>query len=319
MSRIETALNRARAERENAPGVGVVPEGTPDAELFVGPWEVDVEHTGTAPAKPMPPQVEALALSTPESLPPAPPAPSTTLVIAPAPRNWHFREDTVEKLVNAQGLTAAAVEQYRRLAAELHQAQIDRQMKAVMVVSAVPSEGKSLTSLNLALTLSRSYKRKVLLIDADLRRPSLHEMCGLHVERGLQEAVLSPAGSGELAPAYQLTENLALLPAGRPTNDPLGVLTSPRMHAIIAEGRRAFDWVIVDTAPMAALSDATMLKGVVDGALLVVSAGHTPYDLVERAVQTLGRDHILGVVLNGVEAQEIDAAYGYANYYGQSK
>lgn len=319
MSRIESALNRARAEQEMAPGVGVVPEGTPEAELFVGPWEVDVEQIGTAPAKQLPPPVETLAVGAKEGLPAAPQEPSTVLALSPAPRSWHFREDTVEKLVNAQGLEAAALEQYRRLAAKLHQAQLDRQMKTVMVVSAVPSEGKSLTSLNLALTLSRSYKRRVLLIDADLRRPSLHEMCGLQIERGLQEAVLSPAADGELASAYQLTENLALLPAGRPTNDPLGVLTSPRMHAILAEARRTFDWVIVDTAPMAALSDATMLKGVVDGALLVVSAGKTPYELVDRAVQALGRDHILGVVLNGVESQEIDAAYGYANYYGRSK
>ncbi len=317
MSRIESAVNRARAEHEEAPGIGVVPEGTPEAELFVGPWEVSVEPEPATAGS----ETAANASTEIATRGPVPAAPSRltgTLAVFPGP-GARFREDTIEKLVGSTGLEAAAVEQYRRLAAKLHQAQIDRQLNAVMVVSAVPSEGKTLTSLNLALTLSRSYKRRVLMIDADLRRPSLHEVCGLQVDRGLQEAVLAPAPTGELAGAFELAPGLALLPAGRPTNDPLSVLTSPRMQAILAEARRTFDWVIVDTAPMAALSDATVLKDAVDGAILVISAGSTPYDLVDRAVQTLGRDYILGVVLNGVHAHEIGAAYGYADYYGRSK
>lgn len=319
MSRIESAVNRARAEKKEAPDVGVVPEGTPEAELFVGPWEVSVDEKAVAvPATPAHAASMVPAASQPTNVP-APALPTGTLPLLPAPGTARFREDTVEKLVSAQGQEAAALEQYRRLAAKLHQAQVDRQLNAVMVVSAIPGEGKTLTSLNLALTLARSYKRRVLLIDADLRRPSLHDVCGLRVERGLMEAVLSPAESGELAPTYELMPGLAILPAGQPTNDPLGVLTSPRLHAIVAEARRTFDWVIIDTAPMAALSDAAVLKDLVDGALLVVSAGSTPYDLVERAVNQLGREHILGVVLNGVESNEIDSAYGYAGYYGRPK
>jgi len=317
MSRIESALNRKRAEQEDAPGVGVVPEGTPEAELFVGPWEVSVDPE-PAPAPSDPATSPSTEIAT-RAAQPAVPATITGTVTIQRGSGARFREDTIERLVSSTGLEAAAVEQYRRLAAKLHQAQVDRQLNAVMVVSAVPGEGKTLTSLNLALTLSRSYKRRVLLIDADLRRPSLHEVCGLHVERGLQEAVLAPSATGELAEAFELAPGLALLPAGRPTNDPLGVLTSPRTHAILAEARRMFDWVIVDTAPMAALSDAAVLKDAVDGAILVVSATNTPFDLVDRAVQTLGREHILGVVLNGVDTKEIDAAYGYAEYYGRVK
>jgi protein-tyrosine kinase len=299
----------------------VVPEGTPEAELFVGPWEVSVDAEPVPLPALAPPAQETkpgTELAARPAAPETPSVPASTVTILPGP-GARFREDTIERVVSSSGLDAAAVEQYRRLAAKLHQAQIDRHLNAVMIVSAVPSEGKTLTSLNLALTLSRSYKRRVLLIDADLRRPSLHEVCGLQVDRGLQEAVLAPSPTGELAAAFELAPGLALLPAGRPTNDPLGVLTSPRMHAILAEARRLFDWVIVDTAPMAALSDAAVLKDVVDGAILVVSAGSTPFDLVDRAVQTLGRDHILGVVLNGVQTQEIDAAYGYADYYGRVK
>lgn len=316
MSRIERALNRARASQEEAPGVGVVPEGTPEAELFVGPWEVSQEAAGPAPDRPGATAGDMVASAAGSA---SVATQAGTLTLTPAPASARFRDDTIEKLVASNGPEAAAIEQYRRLAAKLHQAQMDRQLSAVMIVSAVPGEGKTLTSLNLALTLSRSYKRRVLLIDADLRRPSLHEVCGLEVERGLQEAVLTPSESGELANAIELMPGLALLPAGRPTNDPMAVLTSPRMRAIIEAARRSFDWVLVDTAPMAALSDATVLKDVVDGALLVIAAGRTPFDVVDRAVTTLGHDHVLGVVLNGVEDREIAAAYGYSGYYGPTK
>lgn len=306
MSRIESALNRAREAKEKAPGIGVVPEGTPEAELFVGPWEVNAEPAPVAPA----PIAPATGLAPIASV-------SGRLQVTVVPTT-SFRADLIEKLVASDGPPPAVVEQYRRLAAKLHQAQTDRNLKAVMIVSAVPAEGKTLTSINLALTLSRSYKKRVLLIDADLRRPSLQDSLGLNVDRGLQEAVLSPAESGVLAPVYELAPGFSVLPAGKPTTDPMSVLTSPRMRAILDEAKRAFDWVIVDTAPIAALPDAQVLKDGVDGALLVISAGSTPFDLVERAVQTLGKDHVLGVVLNGVTDQDINVAYGYTNYYGKS-
>jgi protein-tyrosine kinase len=305
MSRIENALNRARASQEDAPGIGVVPEGTPEAELFVGPWEVSVEPT-------MSQKVEPETLPVQAAPRPTPVAARFEVTVAPS---VSFREDAVEKLVAGTGPEPAAVEQYRRLAAKLHQAQLDRDLKAIMVVSAVQGEGKTLTSLNLGLTLTRSYNKRVLLIDADLRRPSLHEVLGLRVERGLQESVRSPMPSGPLATVYDVAPGLAVLPAGRPTNDPMGVLTSPRLRAIVEEARRGFDWVIVDTAPIAALPDAQVLKDIVDGALLVVSAGKTPFDLVDRSIQALGRDNILGVVLNGVSDQDISSAYGYTSYY----
>lgn len=320
MSRIESALNRTRAAKEDVPEIGVVPEGTPEAELFVGPWEVAAETTAAGEPVRLSTELAPQAPGAPApAAPAAPPAPTAgTLSVLPAPTT-RFHDDVVEKLVTSNAPAAAAIEQYRRLAAKLHQAQVDRELKAVMVVSAAPAEGKTLTSINLALTLARSYKKRVLLVDADLRRPSLHEVLGLQVDRGLLEAVLDPAEGGVLAAAYAVTPRLAVLPAGKPTDDPMGVLTSPRMRAILDEARRAFDWVIVDTAPIAALPDAQVLKDDVDGALLVISAGNTTFELVDRAIHALGRDRILGVVLNGVADSDMDAAYGYATgYYTRS-
>lgn len=310
MSRIERALHRSReAHAGSAENIGVTPEGTPEAELFVGPWDIGTETAGHASP--------TSAVAAPVTLVAAEPASTGNGAIAlRQPASTRFHENIAEKVVGAEGLEAAALEQYRRLAGKLHQAQLDRRLNSVMVVSAVPGEGKTLTSTNLALTLSRSYKRRVLLIDADLRRPSIHDAFGLAVAPGLQEAIQNPV-PGLLASAFEVAPGLAVLPAGRPTNDPLGALTSDKLKAIFAEARRTFDWVVVDTAPMAALSDAPALKDLVDGALLVISAGQTHFDLVERAVKTFGRDHFLGVVLNGVEAQEIDSAYGYSGYYAR--
>jgi capsular exopolysaccharide synthesis family protein len=183
-----------------------------------------------------------------------------------------------------------------------------------MIISAVAAEGKTLTSMNLALTLSRSYKRKVLLIDADLRRPRLHDAFGVPGGSGLHEAVLGETPHKSTVPVFDIGHGVWLLPAGRPTADPMAVLTSDRMREIVAEARQAYDWVVIDTAPLAVMSDAHVLRDAVDTAVLVVSAGRTDYEFVERAVALLGREHIIGVVLNGVDSREMPGSYHYSGY-----
>jgi protein-tyrosine kinase len=217
--------------------------------------------------------------------------------------------------VAAPGMLPVATEQYRRLAAILHHAQADTSMRVVMVTSAISGEGKSLTTTNLALTLTRSYERRVLLIDADLRRPTLHTIFRLESPRGVNEYVHSRGAHPlELVP---VAPRLFLLPAGRPDADPIGALTSETMRRIVKEGREQFDWVLIDTPPIGLLPDAGLLGGIADGALLVVRAGHSPFDLIKRAVDTLGRERILGVVFNGADTSR---RYGddYYGYYGKS-
>jgi len=171
-------------------------------------------------------------------------------------------------------------------------------LKVVMVTSAVPNEGKTLTTLNIALVLAESYKRRVLLIDADLRRPRLTEAANLTVAEGLSEVL--KATEDRKAGLTQLTDYLWFLPAGRPDPDPLSGLTSPRMQRLLQEAAERFDWVIVDTPPVTAAADAGLLGAIVDGIVLVVRAGRTPHPAVQHAIETLGRDRIFGVVLNGV-------------------
>lgn len=216
-------------------------------------------------------------------------------------------------IVNTQ-TTAAAIEQYRRLAAVLYQAQENRSLKTVLVASTFAAEGKSLTCANIALTLSESYRRKVLLIDADLRRPTLHDTFEIPNLAGLSDW-LRGEGAGKM-PLVEITPNLSLLPGGRPDPDPMGGLASERMKHLLSFAAERFDWVIVDTPPVAFLPDAHLLSAMVDTVVFVVAAGQTPAPAVQRAVEELGRDRIIGVVLNRVESVTLNR-YGQSAYYAR--
>jgi capsular exopolysaccharide synthesis family protein len=206
----------------------------------------------------------------------------------------------------------ASVEEYRRLAASLHLTQKEKGLRSLIVSSALPRDGKSLTSTNLALTLSESYKRRVLLIDADFRRPSLHRIFGLPNVGGLAEGL---RGDGPIAlPFVQLTNYLTVLPAGVSDNSPVAGLTSERMRSVVLDVQERFDWVIVDTPPVGLISDASLLANLVDGVLLVIGAGSTPFDAITRAVEEFGRERIIGVVLNRV-VDNLPTKRYYDGYY----
>lgn len=220
-----------------------------------------------------------------------------------------FNPVSVEKLIVTPAVPASAVEQYRRLAASLHHAQVEKGVKVVMITSAAAGEGKTLTATNLALTLSQSYHRKVLLIDADLRRPSVHQIFQVPNVLGLNDGLKSETDA-KLS-LIQITEHLTVLPAGRPDPDPMSGLTSDRMRRIVREAAKRFEWVLIDTPPVGFLPDANLLASMVDGAVLVIKAASTSYDFTRRAVEAVGRSRIIGVVLN----RAAKSAGGYRYYY----
>ena len=223
----------------------------------------------------------------------------------------HVGDADRSKLVVDDQVDLNVVEQYRHLAAVLHHAQKASGVRAVMVTSALPSEGKTLTATNLALTLSQSYQRKVLLIDADLRRPRMREMFALPDTEGLTDSLANPRR--ERLPVHQITPTLWVLTSGHVLPDPMSLLVSPAMKQLIDDARDSFDWVVVDTPPIAILSDANLLSAMIDTALLVVSAQSTPYPMVQRAVEAIGPKRILGVVLNRADNSG-PAAYNYSGY-----
>jgi len=225
-----------------------------------------------------------------------------------------------EKLVIDASMAATSREQYRRLAAVLHHTQQTTGLTVVMVTSGVPGEGKTLTCTNLALTFSESYGRRVLLIDADLRRPTIHSVFNIDNSGGLSDGLAAVQERKMLV--RQVSEKLGVLPAGRPTSDPMASLISDRMRRLIEEARAEFDWVIIDTPPVALLPDAHILAAMSDGALLVVKAESTPYAVVKRAAEAIGHERTLGVVLNLSDGNAHSTGYyGYydKNYYYGTK
>jgi capsular exopolysaccharide synthesis family protein len=201
------------------------------------------------------------------------------------------------------------VEQFRRLAAALYQGQLATQFHSVMVTSASPGDGKTLTAVHLATVLSESYRRRVLLIDADLRRPSIAGLLNLGEGPGLSDALRSQAE--RKLPLIALTPTLTVLPAGSPVPDPIGTLTSPHMRRILQDASAQFDWVLLDTPPIGLLADASLLSSSVDRALFVIKAGQTRHDRIQTAIDAIGRQRILGIVLNNVERISTEGYYRY--------
>jgi protein-tyrosine kinase len=248
------------------------------------------------------------------------------VVAQPRPRDafWHtyrFGQKGIGKVVVGPGAESSLVEQYRRLGAALHHHQLQSGARTLMVTSAVAAEGKTLTATNLALTLSHSYQRRVLLVDADLRRPSVHEILRLPNTTGLSDSLRHPEKGG--LRYHTISPNLSAVTAGRADSDPMAGLVSDTMNRLLSEAAQQFDWVIVDTPPVALLPDANLLAAMIDTAVLVVSARATPYPLVRRAVDAIGQQRILGVVLNRMAKADMVAAYSYYGYgayaYGIAK
>lgn len=207
---------------------------------------------------------------------------------------------------------SVSVEQYRRLAAVLHEEQAEDALTTVMVTSAVPGEGKTLTAVNLALTLSESYARRVIVIDADLRAPSVHTTLGIPNEAGLSDALRNTDGH---LPIQQVTNGLSVMTAGRVGLNPLAGLSSRRMEEILLDLAGRYDWVLLDASPVGVLPDAQVLARLVGGVILVIGAGSTPAAAVERAIAELGGpDALIGTVLNRTEEHRIPDA-GYCGRY----
>lgn len=218
------------------------------------------------------------------------------------------------KLVVSASISPAAIEQYRRLAATLHKVQIERGTRVLMISSTIPGEGKTLTASNLALTLSESFGRQVLLIDADLRRPTVHEVFQLPNTEGLNDCLC--AEYDQELPLVSISPRLTILPAGRPNPDPMSGLTSARMRRIVEDAAARFEWVVLDTPPLGLLPDASLLTEMVDMVVLVISAGTTPFRLIDRTVKAIDREKLIGVVLN--RAAESQSAYQYYRYYSNA-
>jgi len=208
-------------------------------------------------------------------------------------------------------------EEYRSLRTQvLHKSQRQK-LQSIVVASINASEGKSVTALNLSWLLAQTDGVKALIIDSDLRMPSLTDYLGIETDKGLSDVLsgrttllesiirLDPAG-------------LHMLPGGEARSDVAELISGPKFKEILREAKEIFDFVIIDAPPLGIFTDANVLINHADGALLVIRANRTRYSTVDRILENLPRDRMLGVVLNQSEDVMDESHYNYG-YYGRKK
>ena len=220
----------------------------------------------------------------------------------------------------------AGVEQFRRLRSRIYQAHYEAPMKTILIASGMPSEGKTFVAANLAMSLARNTVNNILLIDGDLRRPTLHDLLGAPNTPGLSEYL---AGEAELMDIMQrdlnlkATENagvdsvsnLTFIPSGKCGDDSSELMANHRIEELIASVSPHFNWILIDSAPVLAVTDAVELARAADAVLLIARGASTPYDTAQRALATFSGVRILGFVLNDAKESPHSKSY-YSNYYG---
>jgi len=186
----------------------------------------------------------------------------------------------------------------------------------LLVTSPLAQEGKTTTSVNTAIVLAQRGAR-VLLVDADLRRPSIHKAFGVPQRPGLSEYLTGNISECPLTPWPQLP-NLHLLPSGGAPPHPAELLGSALMNNILAEWRKQFDHIVIDTPPALSVTDAVLLSVQADSVILVIRSGQTTKQALRRARQLLAyvNSKIIGVVVNAMDLNASDYYY-YYGYYGK--
>lgn len=207
-----------------------------------------------------------------------------------------------------------AAESYRTLRTNIQYSSFDKEYRIIVVTSSEPGEGKSTTAGNLALCMAQGDK-KVILIDCDLRKPSLHKKFKISNLVGLSDVMV---GKADLVTAtHRYNKNLVLLTSGKIPPNPSEMLSSKAMGNLLETLKESFDYIILDTPPVQAVTDSQILSTKADGTILVVRAEKTKKDSVQNAVNLLKKvnANIIGTVLNGMDISRNKYYY----YYGEGK
>ena len=205
-----------------------------------------------------------------------------------------------------------SAEAYRTLRTNIQYSSFDKEIKTMVVTSSEPGEGKSTTAGNIALSFAQSEK-SVILIDCDLRKPSLHRKFKISNLVGLSDVLIGKEKMNDAVNEY--SENLHILTSGKLPPNPSEMLVSKAMGRLLEELKSKYDIIILDSAPLQVVTDAQILSTKVDGTILVVRAERTKRDSVQQAKALLDKvgANILGTVLNGVESTRKKYYYYYGN------
>jgi protein-tyrosine kinase len=293
MSRIHEALKRAEEQRAASQG-GLVPASqTPEATVSDTPVEA---------------QMVAKASTGMPSF--AAPFTFDTLLARCPQNNWI--PDTQTMLFFKAEEQGYGKEEFRTLRSRLYQIREKLALKKVLVTSALPKEGKSFVAANLAQVMVRQHGRRALLIDADLRGARLHHVLGTSATPGLAEYLLGENDEFGIMQRGAM-ENLFFIPSGRSVSNPAELVANGRLKILLNRVEALFDWIIIDSPPAVPVSDAGLLANYCDGVVMVVRSNATPFDMARKARQEFRDKHLVGVVLNGIEA---GSSYYNQYYYG---
>jgi capsular exopolysaccharide synthesis family protein len=298
MSRVFDALQRSGAEQS---GVEYPDMMSMVAEVFEAPTKTPPNE---APASEVAPSFAVPALASPQI---ELPQEATTKAALENFPTLNVRVEASSRLVFFTEPDSLAAEKFRFLGVRLRQLRQSRALKRVLITSTIPEEGKSLVSANLAGVLARK-KEKVLLIEGDMRRPTLAQQFGLGRLAGLAEWLQS--GLQTPSNVYYLDgSKFWLMPAGDPPANPLELMQSGRLSQLMAQLANLFDWVVVDSPPLLPLADTTVWSRLTEGTLLVAREGKTEKAALQRGLEILKKSDLLGIVLNGCTITD------YKNYY----
>jgi capsular exopolysaccharide synthesis family protein len=204
-----------------------------------------------------------------------------------------------------------AAEKFRYLSVRLRQLQQTRPLKKVLITSTIPQEGKSMVAANIACALARRTQQKTLLIDGDLRRPTLAKLFGLGRMHGIADWLQGECGPAESI--YNLEETgVCILPAGNVPRNPLELMQSGRLSVLMEQLTDWFDWIVIDSPPVLPLADTSIWMRQADGIFLVARQGATEKDQLKRGLEAIDRKKLLGALLNS--ASSTDNNYYYSHY-----
>jgi capsular exopolysaccharide synthesis family protein len=292
MSRIHEALKRA--EQEQAAKRGGLPSNDPIAADFHSELRDIASRSVAASGS------SAAANSSVVELEPE---------LEQCPK-FDWKPDAATMLFTSGNDGTRGTEEFRTLRSRLYHLREKMNLKTVLITSALPKEGKSFTAANLAQVLVRQHGRRVLLIDADLRRPRLHHMLGTAARPGLSDYLLGSNDEYSIMQRGQI-ENLFFVPGGTVIDNPAELVGNGRLQMLFERVALLFDWIIVDSPPAVPVSDASVLAKFCDGVLMVVRSNSTPADVARKARQEFPEESLVGIVLNGTD----DDAAPYARYY----
>jgi protein-tyrosine kinase len=239
---------------------------------------------------------------------------------------WTPTLDTLPAIEDRGG----PVEQFRSLRSRMFEFRDLNKLKSILVSSGLPQEGKSFIAANLAISFARHKAARVLLIDGDMRRSTLHKLLGASGETGLAEYLAGNAGLLDIMQQMEHTEDdsparlglasLTFIPGGSDIEKAADLSGNPRFTQLIQAVSPFYDWIVIDSPPVNVVADGVNLARPCDGVLLVARSGVTKYPAAQRALIELKASNILGFVLNAVETMPLTGGYyGYESYDSTQK